>query len=445
MRIDTSGGKVAGNGTSPNMNTSSQSSSGSTNDPFYVPSNTPGGGGGKDPGQGTGKGQGKGDGKGDGNGQGQGQGQGQGKGGEPEIKDKFNFEDIEAGDTIQGTVKFSEGDSRTDAFTVHSTTKDRKIKFDLGQPEGFKNVRFKRLDKDCVLIKTSKTGGAKKKMSPIDKIMIKKQLEERVAADIIARYHAGIKNFWMVGPAGAGKTTIAKMVADALGFDFYLISCSIGTSAAKFEGYKYPTPRGTKFAEYYEKKSIIVVDEFTALDPAVAQALNAALANDQMEITTSTAIDGTDVIKRHADCIMIGTSNTFGTGANPTYNANNQLDASTRDRFTGGIMEVDYSKKYESQFDLGVINFVWAVRDCIKANNLQRIASTRMIIAGCKLKKFGFEDWTAQLLTDWSNKELKLLLHYFKEHKIPVRLAFDTEPAPAQPTKKVEKAAKWAS
>ena len=34
---------------------------------------------------------------------------------------------------------------------------------------------------------------------------------------------------------------------------------------------------------------------------------------------------------------------------------NNQLDASTIDRFVGAIIEVDYSKEYESQYDTEVV------------------------------------------------------------------------------------------
>lgn len=118
----------------------------------------------------------------------------------------------------------------------------------------------------------------------------------------------------------------------------------------------------------------------TALDPSVAQVINAALANGEIETTTGTVL-------RHPECIIIATSNTFGNGADRQYVANNQLDASTIDRFTGAIIEVDYSVKYESQFDHEVVDYIYLLRNCIKINSLRRIASTRMIQAAEKMKK----------------------------------------------------------
>ena len=75
----------------------------------------------------------------------------------------------------------------------------------------------------------------------------------------------------MVGPAGCGKSTIARNTAKELDIPYLCISCGIGTSATEFTGYKYPTREATKFAEFYAKKSTILIDEMTALDPSVAQ------------------------------------------------------------------------------------------------------------------------------------------------------------------------------
>lgn len=183
---------------------------------------------------------------------------------------------------------------------------------------------------------------------------------------------ADMNNIWMVGPAGCGKSTIARNIAKELDIPYLCISCGIGTSATEFTGYKYTTREATKFAEFYAKKSLILIDEITALDPSVAQVINAALANGEIETTTGTVL-------RHSECIIVATSNTFGNGADRQYVANNQLDASTIDRFTGAIIEVDYSKKYESQFDQEVRDYIHLLRACIKTNSLRRIASTRMI------------------------------------------------------------------
>lgn len=219
---------------------------------------------------------------------------------------------------------------------------------------------------------------------------------------------AGMNNIWMVGPAGCGKSTIARNTAKELDIPYLCISCGIGTSATEFTGYKYPTREATKFAEFYAKKSIILIDEMTALDPSVAQVINAALANGEIETTTGTVL-------RHPECIIIATSNTFGNGADRQYVANNQLDASTIDRFTGAIIEVDYSVKYESQFDHEVVDYIYLLRNCIKINSLRRIASTRMIQAAEKMKKVGMLDWKDMLIINWSDTEKNIVKQYIQK------------------------------
>lgn len=227
--------------------------------------------------------------------------------------------------------------------------------------------------------------------------------EEKLAKVI----DSGIKNIWMVGPAGCGKSTMARSVAKSLNLPYLCISCGIGTSATEFIGYKYPSRESTKFAEYYAKPSIILIDEMTALDPCVAQILNAALANDEIETTTG-------LVHRNPNCIIIATSNTFGLGADRQYVANNQLDASTIDRFIGGIIEIDYSSSYEKKYDKEVVEYVNYLREIIKDNSLRRIASTRMIQAGHKLKMNFFKDWREQLIINWSENEKNIVKDYLQ-------------------------------
>lgn len=221
---------------------------------------------------------------------------------------------------------------------------------------------------------------------------------------------AGQKNIWMVGPAGCGKSTIARLVAEKRELPYLCVSCGIGTSSTEFVGYKYPNRESTKFAEYYGKPSIILIDEITALDPSVGQILNASLANDEIETTTG-------LVTRDPNCIIIATSNTFGTGGDRMYVANNQLDASTLDRFVGGILKVDYSEKYESQYDIETVAFANLLRNAITASSMRRIISTRFIQSASHLKKAGVKDWKESMLINWSSRELTLLQEYCKSTK----------------------------
>lgn len=343
-----------------------------------------------------------------------------GDGGVPELKmenGEFTFEDLELDDRIVGTIRFSNEFDVTSDYTITAISKkNRKIAFTSinSKKDGIKhkNVRFNRLHSDCVLIKNKKASEeAFEKSKPDAKQILEQQYPDLdpVALDILTRIQAGVKNIWMVGPAGCGKSTIAQMVSIALQRPFFLWSCGAGSSAAEIIGYKYPERAATRFGGFYKIPSIMVWDEFTALDPSVSQIANAALANGMLEITTVDKETGDNLIKRSDDCIIIATSNTFGTGASLQYNANNQLDASTRDRFVGGVIEVDYNTDYESQYNEDVVNFVWLLRDVIKKNRLARLASTRMIIEGEKLKKKGLKTWPRILVTDWTDKEINLL------------------------------------
>ena len=222
---------------------------------------------------------------------------------------------------------------------------------------------------------------------------------------------AGIKNIWMVGPAGSGKSTMARNIAEVMEIPYLCISCGIGTSATEFIGYKYPNREATRFGEFYSKPSIILIDEMTALDPSVAQILNAALANDEIETTTG-------LVRRHPNCIIIATSNTFGFGCDRQYVANNQLDASTIDRFIGGIIEVTYSAKYESQYDTEVVEYVNMLREFAKKTDLRKVLSTRMIQAGHTLKYNHYLDWKDRLIVNWSDTEKKSLQQWLSTNNI---------------------------
>lgn len=257
-----------------------------------------------------------------------------------------------------------------------------------------KSLRKKSLDEMCEELKKFEKRDDSKNVFMANELPTQERLYNMILG--------GFRNIWMVGPAGCGKTTIAKNVAKELDLPYYILSCGIGTSATDFIGYKYPEREKTMFSDFYSKPSIIILDEFTALDPSVAQVANSALANGVLMTTTG-------LVERHSDCIIIATSNTFGTGSNRQYVSNNQLDASTLDRFVGGILEVDYDPVYESRFDEEVVIFVNIIRRVIKDNVLRRIASTRMIIEGEKLKKMGVLDWKQVLLTGWSNNELQMI------------------------------------
>lgn len=318
-----------------------------------------------------------------------------------DVKSKTSIKDLKVGDTIFATINSSIKDKEGKSVRVNPTGFFLIVAVDKNVTKG--EYKFTLCSESGTKYKTSKSG-----------IQLRSYAEEEFKAKAIAfaelepeekllkTIESGVTNIWMVGPAGCGKSTIARNVAKQLNLPYLCISCGIGTSATEFVGYKYPERESTKFSEYYNKPSVILIDEFTALDPAVAQVCNAALANGEIETTTG-------LVHRHPECIIIATSNTFGNGADRQYVANNQLDASTIDRFVGGIIDVNYSDKFESQYDEEVVSYVNTLRRIIKDEQLRRIASTRMIQAGHTMKNNYFADWKDRLIINWSDNEKRIV------------------------------------
>lgn len=226
--------------------------------------------------------------------------------------------------------------------------------------------------------------------------------EDKTLLSMLGMVKAGLRNLWLHGPAGCGKTTNAHALAEQLGVPCYVLSCSKDTDPCQIQGRRYPEAEEAPFAKFYESPSILVLDEFTSVEADTAMLLNAALANGQFETSTKR------VCRRHPDCVIVATSNTLGLGGDALYNGNQRLDASTRDRFACGFIEVDYSKEYESRFDPEVVAYATTLREIIKRCDLQQICSTRSIINAHALKQAGL-DWKAAMVSTWTKEELTLL------------------------------------
>jgi hypothetical protein len=133
-------------------------------------------------------------------------------------------------------------------------------------------------------------------------------------------------NVWLTGPAGSGKTTAAKKVAQALGLPFYFTG-AVDTEY-KLLGFVDANGRlnSRPFRQAYEHGGVFLFDEVDASLPGATLAFNAALANGVADFP-----DG--MVERHPDFVCIAAANTWGTGGTIDYVGRNRLDAAFIDRF----------------------------------------------------------------------------------------------------------------
>jgi len=228
----------------------------------------------------------------------------------------------------------------------------------------------------------------------------------------------GHRNILMVGPAGSGKTTLAKDVARAMDLDFGFISLSAGVTETHLFGRMLPQSDGTwgyvesVFVRIYRNGGLFLLDELDAADANVMVSINAALANGVL----CNPVTG-EVVNRHDRCYIIAAANTWGRGGDHQYVGRNALDAATMDRFVLCTLSILYDTDLESELVRAAVTaaqadeliaWVTGLRERIVDNHLRRIASTRLLVNGAAAMKAGgnLADVQRRYLLDWSRDEL---------------------------------------
>lgn len=154
--------------------------------------------------------------------------------------------------------------------------------------------------------------------------------------DALRRAVAANVNVFLVGPAGAGKTTVAQQVAQSLSLRFHFNGAL--QSEYKLTGFRDAQGRvhRTAFREAFEHGGVYLFDEIDASQPAALLAFNAALANGMFDFPDRT-------VRAHPNFRCIAAANTWGKGATMDYVGRNALDAATLDRFATLEMRYDNS------------------------------------------------------------------------------------------------------
>ena len=209
----------------------------------------------------------------------------------------------------------------------------------------------------------------------------------------------------LVGPAGCGKTTLAEQLAMAIFGDvarFYPLSVGPDTREPRIMGYMGATGQYVEGALYrpYRDGGVILFDEMDTANAAVLTCLNSALANGYAMFPNG------ELVRRHADCIIIAGANTYGRGADAEYVGRQQMDAATRNRFA--FLTVDIDEDVETAAALGEnpnaapwIAYVREVRAAVKNANVRHIVSPRASIYGARLLAAGIVREQVAEMTIW--------------------------------------------
>ncbi|MGI6034063.1 MAG: AAA family ATPase [Coriobacteriales bacterium] len=200
-------------------------------------------------------------------------------------------------------------------------------------------------------------------------------LEQVVHASFEPVAHAVLHDLpvYIYGPAGSGKNVLVEQVALALDLDFHFMGCV--TDEFKLSG--FVDARGvyheTEFYRAFKDGGIFFLDEFDASDPAVAIALNGAIANRYFSFPTET-------LRAHPDFRVVAAGNTLGTGRDDVYTGRMQLDAASLNRFV--TIPVDYDPMIDSfcaKGDGDLLAFIHAYRSACSQMGIPSVASYRNI------------------------------------------------------------------
>jgi hypothetical protein len=207
-------------------------------------------------------------------------------------------------------------------------------------------------------------------------------------------YHV---NIFLAGEASSGKTTACKQLAKALDRNWLFN----GAIAMPHEMLGFIDAAGnyhrTPFRDAYEHGGVYTFDEVDRSDPTALLAVNPHLANG-----VATFPDGQ--IKRHKDCLIICTANTWGNGASADYCGATKLDAAFLSRFPARLRwDIDKSFEVSIAGNEAWAQRVQAARARAQAAGLKVLIDVRMTIAGAALIASGLSEQEAAEATYLAN------------------------------------------
>lgn len=202
---------------------------------------------------------------------------------------------------------------------------------------------------------------------------------------------------FLQGEASSGKTTGARMLAEALGVEWHFN----GAISFPHEMLGFIDGAGkyhrTPFRDAYEKGGVYTFDEVDRSDPVALLAVNPHLAN-------GVATFPDKQVKRHRDCVIVCTANTWGLGADANYSGATKLDAAFLSRFPVRInWDIDPELETAIVDNAEWLGRVRAARQRARACGLKVLIDTRAAQAGAALIAAGYSPDEAASMTYLAN------------------------------------------
>ena len=192
-------------------------------------------------------------------------------------------------------------------------------------------------------------------------------------------------NAWVAGPAGTGKSQAAENIATALGLPFY----TRGALTAPHEVLGYCDAHSnyvsTEFRKVWEHGGVFCLDEVDASDPRAVLALNGALAGTICAFADKN-------VRRHKDCVVIATANTFGHGATQEYSGRYKQDAAAMDRWVVVEWPLDEALEASICGNAEWLAYVRKIRASVAKHGQKVMVTTRAALDGEALLAAGL-DW----------------------------------------------------
>lgn len=179
---------------------------------------------------------------------------------------------------------------------------------------------------------------------------------------------------YLYGPAGTGKSYLAKQLAKALGVAYY--ETSSVSDEIQLKGFvnamgKY---QETPFYHAFKDGGVFLLDELDASIPECVVMLNNALANKEFTFPND------EHVVASPDFHVVAAGNTLGRGNNAQYTARTALDMASLNRFIK--VKVDYSKEIElaqCNGDADLVKFIHSFRETVEDFGLDVLATYRDI------------------------------------------------------------------